>query len=952
MSKNVSSLTFFLIIRFLSVSYSILIMQLKRKKTSMNTYPRGSEWRRWDLHIHTPYTQKNDQFNGVTAEEKWDNYYSDIENYVGDGTNPSKNIAVMGITDYLSLDNYHKVITDHRLPESIKLVLPNIEMRIQPIAQDSPINIHFIFNPEIVTDLESRFFSKLIFSDGINSYDATKSGLIRLGKKDKNTLNNEQAYKVGINQFVPSFDNVKNVFLQDPELRNDVIIGVSNSSSDGVSGAIQHSSYLEGDESQLKTFRQSIYHFVDIIFSSSPSDIKYFLGKKEGITSDIVKKQCGSLKACIIGSDAHENKKIFEPDNKKYCWIKADPTFNGFKQILYEPEERVCISDNKPEIKENYYVIDKVEFNSQDFPTTPIYFNDKLTCIIGGKSTGKSILLQNMAKTIDPIETKKSLGKSQNKTFEVDDLKVYWADGEQKDRKIIYIPQTYLNRLSDSKEEKTEIDQWIQDFLFQKIEIKKAYEKYNADISALKLMIDKDIIAFINYDNDCKNNIKAQKEIGDKTGIVTVLDQLSTEKKNLSKDLNISESDINDYNDAKKNIQEIKQKIQKLEQDKLIIRNIQTLIQNVVLDAKMSEDTTNYILQIQNRIIENSKKEWKEEKDKILASIDEIITEEKSKEADNEKIIAEKCILVESSRAIAEISKRIIEEESKKKQLEEKERELVELRKKQADILDILCQAIENYKNISLEYKNVINVEGDNVKFLADVLFRQDAFIKKIYSLFDTRNKDLKEIINEEFSETKYTKDNLKLIVKKTIDDEWPLKSGVSKENILRELFSNWYNTRYQVTMDGDTLDVMSPGKKALVLLKILVSLAESKCPILIDQPEDDLDNRSIYNDLINFIKEKKKERQIIVVTHNANIVVGADAEEVIVANQQGTNSPNKQFKFEYRSGSIENNTPVYKRNGIPEDGILNGQGIQQHICDILEGGERAFELRKNKYHI
>ena len=140
--------------------------------------------------------------------------------------------------------------------------------------------------------------------------------------------------------------------------------------------------------------------------------------------------------------------------------------------------------------------------------------------------------------------------------------------------------------------------------------------------------------------------------------------------------------------------------------------------------------------------------------------------------------------------------------------------------------------------------------------------------------------------------------------------------------------------------------------KKALVLLKLLIDLADSKCPILIDQPEDDLDNRSVYNDLIPFIKRKKKDRQIIIVTHNANVVLGSDAEEIIVANQQGSNVPNNRYRFEYRSGAIENNLPLYGTNGEVEVGILNSQGIQQHICDILEGGERAFELRKNKYHI
>ena len=144
----------------------------------------------------------------------------------------------------------------------------------------------------------------------------------------------------------------------------------------------------------------------------------------------------------------------------------------------------------------------------------------------------------------------------------------------------------------------------------------------------------------------------------------------------------------------------------------------------------------------------------------------------------------------------------------------------------------------------------------------------------------------------------------------------------------------------------------MSPGKKALVLLKLLISMADSKCPILIDQPEDDLDNRSIFDELIPFIRKKKVERQIIVVTHNANVVLGGDAEEIIVANQDGNNSPNYKFKFEYRSGSIENSTIVYENDGTIRKGVLNEKGIQQHICDILEGGERAFDLRKHKYSI
>lgn len=191
-------------------------------------------------------------------------------------------------------------------------------------------------------------------------------------------------------------------------------------------------------------------------------------------------------------------------------------------------------------------------------------------------------------------------------------------------------------------------------------------------------------------------------------------------------------------------------------------------------------------------------------------------------------------------------------------------------------------------------------------------------------------------------------KENLIQVINKTLSGELRINKGKNPEVALRDIFSDWYNSTYQVTMDGDSIGSMSPGKKALVLLKLLINLAENKCPILIDQPEDDLDNRSIFDELIPFIRRKKLDRQIIIVTHNANVVLGGDAEEVIVANQNGNNAKNKKYKFEYRTGSIEDDSPI----AVEAVDVLGKQGIQQHICDILEGGEKAFDLRKNKYRI
>lgn len=141
----------------------------------------------------------------------------------------------------------------------------------------------------------------------------------------------------------------------------------------------------------------------------------------------------------------------------------------------------------------------------------------------------------------------------------------------------------------------------------------------------------------------------------------------------------------------------------------------------------------------------------------------------------------------------------------------------------------------------------------------------------------------------------------------------------------------------------------MSRGKQAFVILKLLLDFSQSKCPILIDQPEDSLDNRAIFTDLVKYLKKKKEERQIILVTHNANVVVGADSELVIVANQNGNNTPNANgVKFQYIEGSLEN---TFTNSDITEDTpVLYRCGIREHVCDIVEGGKDAFIQREKKY--
>lgn len=926
----------------------------------MQHFERGSEWRRWDLHIHTPGTIKNDQYEGSSSEEKWNNFYDAISLYIGDASDPLKAIEVIGITDYLSIDNYLKIVADKRLPKSINLVLPNVELRMIPFAKNSPVNIHCIFDPEIVDELQGRFFSKLTFPYRGSSYNASHDELVRLGRdfKGDQSLPQDVAYEIGISQFVLEFSTLKSIFDNDSELRDHCIIVISNSSSDGASGIVEHSAYFMGNESQMDATRSAMYQFADMIFSGKDSDIKYFIGASAD-DENTVKKKCGSLKPCIHGSDAHSCKGLFEPKGKRYCWIKADPTFNGFRQVLFEPKDRVRISQIIPETKPDYQVIDKVEICDDDFAPTPIYFNDKLTCIIGGKSTGKSLLLHNMALTIDPeqVEDKATVTGSRNKVIQ--DIKVYWRDGavsqkglNSQEHKIVYIPQTYLNRLSDEHEELTEIDKIIHDIVMLNVEAKKSYDDMNQRLASLKAEIDRAIYTLIQQYIDWQNRVETLAEIGTRSGIEKEIKKLEGEKEKLSKELSLSEDEISTYDEATKTIATLNGEISSVEKYIAIIQEIQSLVALLDIDYDLPDDLSEAIKKAGEKSIEAADNTWRTEQLALLKGLMDKLNALQEERGQKVAIAEPLAVKISENEAIKKISDSLQAEEEKLLRFNETEGQANKSKEKYDGLLKTLARSFIKYRDLHQVYADSINdntsLAAEDLEFSVETPFRREAFIQVIRSSFDRRTSFKAVIDLDNCTEEWVTEDNVLRLIDAVVSGTIHLTKNKNPENVLRELLGDWYNSAYRVSMDGDLIDEMSPGKKALVLLKMLISLAESTCPILVDQPEDDLDNRSIFGELIPFIKKKKIMRQVIVVTHNANVVLGADADEIIVANQDGKNSPNKQFRFEYRTGSIEDDMP--EESGRTD--TLGKQGIQQQICDILEGGQSAFDLRKHKYRM
>ena len=230
-----------------------------------------------------------------------------------------------------------------------------------------------------------------------------------------------------------------------------------------------------------------------------------------------------------------------------------------------------------------------------------------------------------------------------------------------------------------------------------------------------------------------------------------------------------------------------------------------------------------------------------------------------------------------------------------------------------------------------------------------DIIF-QDALIKKINKLetsdfFDKGKLKLNEIRNNPIQ-----------FITKIYSGEQKINSGYGKKDVVKDVLTLTEKILFTAEMEGDKIggfkkSTMTAGKQALFALKLILGESEDKWPLLIDQPEDDLDSRSIYDHIVPFLKKKKKERQIIMVSHNANLVIGSDSEQIIVSNRSGDDRPNEDGKeFNYFSGSIEN-TKVKDTEKEKID-ILKSQGIREHACDVLDGGEIAFEHRRNKYNL
>ncbi|OPX56661.1 hypothetical protein SAMN02745127_00474 [Oceanospirillum multiglobuliferum] len=962
----------------------------------MQIYPRGSEWRKWDLHVHTPASVLKNEFG-----DDWDNYVvtlfkKAIEN----------DISAIGVTDYYLPEGY-KILRTKYLDNPSKLsslfnseelesikkikVFPNIEFRItklvlgkeKDLSWNRKVNYHVILSDDIpIEKIESDFISQIQVcfnastGSSVEKRPLTESNLKELGRRL--IVEHPPFSSSGSELFV----GMLNASVDENNLV-DILNGNSNFKDKYLLG-------LPCDEdlsdvswnSQGHNLRKNLIKQAHFIFSSNSKTRAFLLGgkNKESFIAEF-----GSIKPCLWGSDAHSKDELFKPAENRNTWIKADVTFEGLKSVIYDPGSRVAIQELNPQQKSSYQTINRVRFIDQSqkklFSEEWQVLNPDLNTIIGGKSSGKSLLLYHIAKSINPVEVERKVRLSKSSSYS--DLhgvnfEVEWSNGEistlanpDDSKPITYIPQLYINHLAE-EDGKSQLNTLVKDILNQNDGFKEFGESQEKKIASANKELVSKIDTLFELRSKYSTLSKDSEAYGTKPAVEGEIARLKEHIAVLREKSGFTETEESDYKKLTSRKSSLENRLNLF--NKVIVCSDQVVLSskqhcnslfssfkdNIFSDVDMPNDSTylsSLLGSLDNRLREavhnfndfvlNRSKSIppkivniKEE----INTIDEALRPLLKKVTDKESLaLASKTLKLEQEKL-----RNIEEIEQKKAAIEKQGVEFkIELKKMYDDL-------ISHYKNYIIEIAKPDYQFEEDINISAEVAFDVDKF-NEFVGYFDRRGNMqalLGDLVNSSgdfnFDIEQHSNKVIAVHNKFNSKKEIPsVRKGVADIDVVKKLYSNCFYVNFIVQYKNDDIVRMSPGKRGLVLLNLILHLSNSSHPILIDQPEDNLDNRTIYDQLNEFIRLRKVKRQIIMVTHNANLVVAADSECVIVANQAGqqANIENEEFKFEYCSGSLE-----CSFEGGNQSSTLKSKGIRQHVCEILEGGISAFKEREMKY--
>lgn len=1010
--------------------------------------PKGSNWRKWDLHVHTPASFV--QHYGTDSTETWEKFISDLEQL-------PEEFKVIGINDYIFIDGYRRVFEYKQAGrlQNIDLILPVIELRVDKFggADDElkRINYHIIFSDEVSPEIiQAQFLNgistdyhlspahkgKQLYWDGM----VTRESLIELGRKIAESAPSSQREKFKNYAYV-GFHNI-NFRLETVRQRLDSHYFEDKHLT--AVGKAEWESIRWGGQSIAD--KRDIINSVNIVFTASQSPQAYYRAlqklKEQGVNDHLV--DC---------SDAHYFSESAKTDTRignSFTWIKADPTFNGLRQALKEFEDRVYVGDipeklNAIRSQSTKYIhsiktekkagakLDEVWFDGH----REIEFNPGLVIIMGNKGNAKSALtdiigLLGSSKNhpySSFLNTSKFCQPSNNKA-KYFSATLMWESGlkvtkslnesvsETEVEMVKYIPQNFFEVICNevATKEGGAFDEELEQVIFSHVDIADRVGKaslrelINHRTSEIKFAIDqlklelKDLnreIYTLEFSLHPEYRESQEKELEAKKK------ELEAHRKAKPPEVpNPAESDQDQYKAVRQELDDLRQRIDEIEKQIEAKQTSQApLASSAIAVTKALNKLDNF-----QKYYQNQKKEFTELEIGGI-QFDDLIKLEINRQPLQERLIAiqtEKEViaalldsnnpqsLVSTKAALTKEFNAIQEKLAEPDKLYQKyQRALKRWRTREKEIvggpeildslgyfesiLEKLNELPNELKKLRMQRTELALKIYENIQRLADTyrelyapvqrFIEQDELANRFSLNFDVSIVDMelkdrlfewvkqdvtgsfcgvasgKKILNDllarcDFNRKEDTASFLDEMVDHLTTDmrsgdrnavriDSLMRKGKSVESLYDYIFSlEFLKPHYVLKMGDKEMFQLSPGEKGALLLVFYLLVDKGDVPLIIDQPEENLDNQTIFDLLVPSIKRAKKRRQIIIVTHNPNIAIVCDAEQFIYA----TIDKKNQQRVEYKSGSIES------------------MEINKSALNVLEGTRPAFDNRSSKY--
>jgi len=1022
-------------------------------------YSRGAEWRIWDLQVHTPYSALNNGFG------------SDLEAYAKIFFTKAikKNIAVIGVTDYFLVDGYKylralqqdvdrlaSLIGKDKVQAAQEIKLfANVELRTNILVNGNRVNYHVIFSDEVSPDdIRDNFLARLSFTSegnpaGIDQEASlTRTNLEHLGRTLKAQHENFQKHSdifVGLMQATIDTKTISTELQKQESLFANRYVFCVPCDEDLSSVSWNGQGHM---------LRKVLIQKSHILFSSNANTRAFALGQRHNSPEEYL-AEFRTFKPCLHSSDSHAVDELFEPDDARYTWIKADPTFRGLLQTINEPDGRVYVGASPPSLESMRSRTTKIVREltirkTSDSNLAEAWFdhqlplNPELVAIIGNKGSGKSALADILGLIGNTprhgefsfLHPERFRDRKSNKAKHFEAF-ASWGDGTSTEpirldetppegvlETIKYIPQDYLETICNevSLGSDGQFYAELQNVIFS--HVSPAEQLGHASLDELLRSRSQETQKAIDFLVD---QIKSMNR-----AIVAHEDRLSPEhRRALDAQLEAKKRELQAHDLAKPDVvvapdvdpalaeksKQTADELQKLQGQLDAINGEVTSINLKITDETKRRTTAERLL----GKLGNLKRQYEAAVQDaqldatelsvslpILVDMDQTITqvetirsqaEENGKQLDLKLSPETVGGLFQQKEAVGNSVAKITADLSAPQKAYEEYKAALKRWEEARDaivgtveLLGSVTQiqiAIAQLPAVALQVKELRRVRmqkageiyrekqklrddyaryygavqkflaehplarGGQIKLTFNVAIAEERFAPKFLKFVSQRRVGTFSGVEEgaellklmlastDFDLPRATMKFVLRLMRALREDRRPgrnnarlelkaqLAQSVTPEELYDFVFSlSYLEPVYSLRWDGKTLEQLSPGERGNLLLIFYLLIDRDDIPLVIDQPEENLDNHTVYRTLVPCVKEAKRRRQVIMVTHNPNLAVVCDAEQIIYAEIR----KDRGNEVTYLSGSIEE----------PE--------INRKIVDVLEGTRPAFNKRDAKY--